>query len=384
MLRLYRVIAVLVGLLIAAANLPAADYWMYVGTYTGANLKSKGIYAWRFDSETGKLTPAGLAAESESPSFLAVHPNGRVLYAVNEISKFQRMRRSGSVSAFAIDAATSKLRLLNRQASAGDGPCHIALDSQGKCAIVANYNNGSVAAFTLGPGGELNESTSFFQHRGTGTTPHRQEGPHAHCVAVSQDSRFALVADLGLDRVMVYTLDAATGLMAVSDPPFVKAAPGAGPRHLAFHPDGQLVYLINEMGSSIVTFAYDTQGGKLKELQTVSTLPKDFKGQNDDAEIQVHPSGKFVYGSNRGADSIAVFAVDPKAGTLTPVEQVSTQGKTPRNFAIDPTGAFLLAANQSSNNIVVFRIDQKTGRLTATGEVVDAPSPVCLTFVSAK
>jgi len=368
--------------LAAAPSLVAEDYFMYVGTYTGQ--QSKGIYAWRFDATAGKFTPLGLVANTPSPSFLAAHPNGRFLYAVNEVSHFQHMERSGSVSAFAIDPATGKLTLLNNQGSLGDGPCHLALDREGKCLMVANYNNGSVAAFPLAPNGLINESTSFFQHKGSGADPKRQEGPHAHCMTVTPEGRFVLASDLGLDEVLFYRLNAAKASMVVNEPRFVKVTPGAGPRHLVFHPNGKVAYLINEIQSSITTFAYEPDGAVLRELQTVSTLPKDYKGHNDDAEIQVHPSGKFVYGSNRGHDSIAVFSVDPKSFTLKPVEYVSTQGKTPRNFAIDPTGKYLIAENQESNNMVVFRIDQSTGRLTPTGQVISAFSPVCITFVPVK
>jgi len=364
---------------VLATSLNAANYLMYVGTYTGKG--SKGIYAFRFDPATGKFQDLGLAVATQNPSFLAVHPNGRFLYAVNEISHFERMEHSGSISSFSIDPVTSKLRLLNAQGSLGDGPCHLTLDKHGKSLIVANYNNGSIAAYTVADDGLLNQSTAFLQHKGAGKIPHRQDGPHAHCVLLSPDERFALVADLGLDEVLSYHFDVARASLTENDPPFVKVAPGAGPRHLAFHPNGRFVYLINEVASTINTFAYDAQKGALRDLQTISTLPSDYKGQNDTAEIQVHPSGKFVYGSNRGHDSIAVFGVDPKAGTLKAVEDVPTQGKTPRNFAIDPTGNYLLAANQQSNNIVVFKIDSATGRLTATGEILQAPSPVCLTFV---
>jgi 6-phosphogluconolactonase len=354
---------------------------MYVGAYTP---RAEGISVWRFDAATGKFTPLGLAAKSENPSFLAAHPNGRFLYAVNEISNFEKKRRNGAVSAFAIDPASGKLTLLNRQPSSGDGPCHLALDHQGKCLIVANYNNGSIGSYPVGDDGLLSQATGFFQNKGAGSMPQRQDGPHAHCVAISPDDRFALVADLGLDEVLLYRLNAATARMEANDPRFVKVAPASGPRHLAFHPNGRFLYLINEMGSSIVTFAYDAQAGSLRELQTVSTLPKDFKGQNDDAEIQVHPSGKFVYGSNRGNDSIAVFAVDPKTGTLALVEIVPTKGKTPRGFGIDPTGAYLIAANQNSDNMVVFRIDQTSGRLKPTGQVLDALTPVSVLFVPVK
>jgi 6-phosphogluconolactonase len=371
------------GLLLPAPQVFGADYFMYIGTYTNQG-GSKGIYAWRFDAAAGKFTPIGLASEAQNPSFLAAHPNGRFLYAVNEISHFQGMASTGSVSAFLIDPATGKLKLLNQQASLGDGPCHVTLDSEGKCAIVANYNNGSVAAYPVGSDGLLSRPVGFFQHVGAGKIPRRQDGPHAHCVVVSPDNRFALVADLGMDEVLTYRLNTATASMEVADPKFVKVAPGSGPRHLAFHPNGKLVYLINEMGSTIITFAYDSQNGSLHELQTVSTLPKDYKGENDTAEIQVHPSGKFVYGSNRGHDSIAVFAVDPKAGTLKLVEHVSTQGKTPRGFGIDPTGAYLIAANQQSNNLVIFQIDQTSGRLKPTGQVLNAFMPVAVTFVPVK
>jgi 6-phosphogluconolactonase len=355
---------------------------MYAGTYTKHG--SQGIYVWRFDSATGKLTPLGLAAKAADPSFLAAHPNGKFLYAVNEISHFERMASRGSVSAFAIDPDTGQLRLLNQQTSMGDGPCHLALDHQGKCVIVANYNNGSVASYPVGNDGLLGQSVGFFQPKGSGKIPGRQDGPHAHCVAISPDDRFALVADLGLDQVMLYRLNAAAAHMEVNDPRFVKVAPGSGPRHLAFHPNGRHVYLINEMASTIITFEYEPQAGTLRELQTVSTLPADYKGENDTAEIQVHPTGKFVYGSNRGHNSIAVFAVDAKAGTLQLIENVSTQGKTPRGFSIDPTGHYLIAGNQQSNNMVVFRIDQTSGRLQPTGQVLEAFAPVAMVFVPAK
>ncbi|HLK19843.1 MAG TPA: lactonase family protein [Bryobacteraceae bacterium] len=359
-----------------------ANFLMYVGTYT--NEGSKGIYAWRFDSSTGKFTSLGLAAETPNPSFLAAHPNGKFLYAVNEISHFQRMSNTGSVSAFAIDPTTGKLRLLNAQGSQGDGPCHLALDHEGKCVIVANYNNGSVAAYPITPEGLVTQPVAFFQPKGSGKIPHRQDGPHAHCIAVAPDDHFALVADLGADQVMFYHLDPATAAMSANEPRAIQVAPGSGPRHLAFHPNGKVVYLINEMGSTIITFSYDAKAGSLSELQTVSTLPADFKGENDTAEIRVHPSGKFVYGSNRGHNSIAVFAVDSKTGTLKMIETVPTQGKTPRGFNIDPTGNFLIAANQGSKSIVEFRIDQSTGRLKPTGEVLQAFTPVDITFVPVK
>ena len=355
-----------------AATAGAADYFLFVGTYTNQN--SKGIYAWRFEANKGTLAPVGLVAETPSPSFLAVHPNQRFLYAVNEVSK------EGTVTAFSIDRASGKLTALNTVSSRGAGPCHLALDKTGRSLIVANYGSGSVAAYRIAQDGRLSEATAFIQHSGDpGPVTQRQAGPHAHCVAISPDNRFALVADLGLDRICVYRLDAAKASLVPNNPPFAKTAPGAGPRHLAFHPNGRWFYSINELASTITAFSYAS--GALHLVENFSTLPKDFKGQSTTAEIAVAPSGKFVYGSNRGDDSIAVFAVDPSKGTLTSIQHIPTQGKTPRNFALDPTGAYLFAANQQSNNIVLFKIDLATGRLTPAGTSIDAPTPVSLVFV---
>ncbi len=369
------------GLLLMASGARAADYFMYAGTYT--NKQSKGIYTWKFDPRTGKAVSMGLAVETTSPSFLAVHPNRRFLYAVNEVPNYKG-EKSGSVSAFAIDRKSGKLTLLNTVSSRGAGPCHLALDKKGQSLIVANYGGGSIAAFPVGKDGRLGDATAFFQHSGAVSLRERQGGPHAHCVQVSPDNRYALVADLGLDEVLVYRLNAAKAALAPNDPPFAKLAAGAGPRHLAFHPNGRLVYSINEIQSTITALSYNAAAGSLREVQTLSTLPPDFHGTNSTAEIAVHPSGKFAYGSNRGHDSIVVFAVDPASGRLSLVEHVSTQGKAPRNFAMDPTGAYLFAANQNSDNIVVFRIDRATGRLTPTGQVLDAPTPVCIAFVPVK
>ena len=355
------------------------DYLVYVGTYTGP--KSNGIYAYRFDPATNQLTSLGLAAKTANPSFLAVDPSRRFLYAVNEMGNYQG-GKSGGVSAFSIDRATGKLTFLNEVASRGADPCYISLDKTGKYVLVANYSGGSVAVFPVLKDGRLGEPTAFDQHHGFGVDHARQEGPHAHMMSVTPDNRFALAADLGLDQVLVYKFDAARGTLAPNNPPFAKIHPGDGPRHFAFSPNGKFVYLISEMGGTVATFSYGATGGALKELQRVSTLPANFSGENSAAEIAVHPSGRFLYASNRGHDSIAVFAIDPRHGTLTPIERVSTQGKTPRNFAIDPTGAYLFAANQDTNNIVIFRINPKTGRLTPTGNALDVPSPVCVTFVA--
>ena len=351
----------------------------YVGTYTDHG--SKGIYAYSFDSATGAHTSLGLAAESANPSFLAIAPSGNFLYAVHEISKLNG-QPTGAVSAFAIQPKTAKLTLLNQVSSRGAAPAHIALDRSGKYALVSNYDAGSVTVFPLLEDGSLGEATAFVQHKGSSVNKERQEGPHAHAAAFSPDNRFVIVADLGLDQLLVYRFDAAAGTLG-SDPQVVRAVPGAGPRHLVFDAGGRHLYVINEMQSTVVTYAYDAANGTLSELQIVSALPKGFARASEAAEIEIHSSGKFLFASNRGDDSIAVFAVNAKDGTLTPLEFVSTGGKTPRNFELDPTGAWLLVANQDSDDIVVFRVDPSTGHLTRSGPELHVPSPVCVRFVPA-
>ena len=355
------------------------EYFVYVGS--GAQKQSRGIYAFRFDAATGQLTSLGRMAECDNPSFLAVGPNPRFLYSVNETSHYGG-QSSGGVSAFAINPATGMLTLLNEVSSGGAGPTHLVVDKTGKDVLVANYFGGSLAVFPILKDGRLGEASAFVQHHGSSVNPQRQEGPHTHSVYTSPDNRFAISADLGLDKVLVYRFDAAKGTITPNDPPFAKVKPGAGPRHFAFHPNGKFGYVINEMGSTVTVFSYEPASGTLRELQTISTLPPDFKGENYPAEVEVHSSGKFLYGSNRGYDSIAVFSIDRRKGTLTPVECVPTGGKSPRNFAIDPTGSYLFAANSGSDNIKVFRIDPNSGRLTPTGQVLEAPAPNCVTFVA--
>ncbi len=351
---------------------------VYIGTYTGA--KSKGIYVSRFNSVTGELTAPELAAATPSPSFLAVHPNRRFLYAVGETSQPQG-KGGGTVSAFIIDARSGHLTLLNQASSGGAGPCHLAVAGAGKCLLVANYGSGSIAALPIQAAGALAEPGTVVQHRGSSVNPRRQAGPHAHFITADPDNRFALVCDLGLDQVLVYRLDPAKAGLVANDPPFAAVKPGAGPRHLAFHPSGRFVFLINELDSTLTVFAYDKTRGTLDNLQTVSTLPESFTGQGTCAEVQVHPSGRFVYGSNRGDDSIAVFGFDARKGKLTLVEHRPTQGKTPRHFAFDPTGRWLLAGNQGSDNLAVFRVDAKAGRLRGTGHTATVGAPVCAVFV---
>jgi 6-phosphogluconolactonase len=310
------------------AEKPAAqgEYLVYVGTYTQGD--SKGIYVYRFDAETGQSTSLGLAAATTNPSFLAIHPNRRYLYVVNEISNYEG-QSSGGVSAFVIDPETEKLTLLNEVASGGADPCYVALDNTGKYVLVANYTGGSVAVFPIREDGGLGKASAFVQHAGSSVNPRRQEGPHAHWISVAPDNRFALAADLGLDELIVYPFDAHAGTLAPNRRQSVKLVPGAGPRHVVFHPSGKFVYEINELYSTITGFSYDAAKGSLLEMKTVSTLPKDFGGHNDAAELQVHPTGRFLYASNRGHDSIAVFTIDAATGALTPVEYVPTRGKTP-------------------------------------------------------
>jgi len=363
-------------LLLTSAS--AREFLVYFGSYTGA--KSKGVYVSHFDAQTGRLSEPELAAETRNPSFLAVHPNQHFLYSVGEVNDFDG-KRTGAVSAFALDQKTGKLTLLNQKPSGGSGPCHLALDSKGRCLMVANYGSGSIASMPVQNDGSLGEAVSTIQHTGSSANPQRQTGPHAHQIIVDRGDRHALVCDLGLDKVLLYRLEARRAQLVPNEPPFASVAPGAGPRHLALSPTGKFAYVINEMGSTITAFAYDPRRGAMTELQTISTLPENSSGNSSCAEIEVHPSGKFVYGSNRGHDSLAVFAVDGKSGKLTLVEHRPTQGKTPRHFAIDPTGRWLLAENQGSDTVVVFEIDVKTGRLRATGQTVAVGSPVCAVFV---
>jgi 6-phosphogluconolactonase len=353
-------------------------YLLYVGTYTDHG--GKGVYAYRFDTGTGQATALGLAAESADPVFFTVDASGHFLYAVNEISTYEG-QPTGAVSAFAIDSASGKLSLLNQLSSRDAGPAHITLDQAGKYALVSNYPRGTVAVFPVLRDGRLGEASAFVRHRGPGgPDKERQEGPHAHAVALSADNRFALVADLGLDQLFTYPFDSSKGTLG-RDPLITKTNPGSGPRHLVFSPGGKLLYVINELQSSVTTYAYDPTNGGLRELSAISTLPGGFSGSSFASEIALHPSGNVLYASNRGHDSIAVFSIAPATGTLTKVEVVPTNGKTPRSFAIDPTGSWLLAANQQSDNVVVFRINHKTGRLTPTGQVLQISSPACVQFV---
>jgi 6-phosphogluconolactonase len=349
-------------------------YRVYVGTYT-AKTNSKGIYEFDFDAATGKMSAVQVAGETKDPSWVLVHPNGKFLYSVNEAGK------DSTVSAFAIDPS-GKLTLLNQLPSLGEDPCYLAFDRTGKFLFVANYTSGNVSVFPILADGKLGEHTALQQDSGTlGPNKERQDGPHAHFIAPSQHNRFVYVSDLGLDRILVYKFDSPKGTLApVPENYAAKLQPGTGPRHVAFSKDGKFLYVVGEMASAVNVFANDNQE-TFREMRTVPMLPAGFSGRNDAAEIELHPNGTFLYASNRGHDSIAVYEVDPKKGTLKQVEDVPTGGKEPRHFAIDPTGHFLLAENQLSDTIVEFHIDPASGKLTPTGTTISVPSPVCIAFL---
>ncbi|MGE5191544.1 MAG: lactonase family protein [Deltaproteobacteria bacterium] len=361
-----------------AASAEEAAVRVYIGTYTGEH--SRGIYLSQLDLATGALSPAELAGEVKNPSFLAIHPNRKFVYAVSEVSDAGG-KPTGAVSAFAVEPKSGKLKLLNQQSSQGAGPCHLVVDASGKCVLVANYGSGSCAALPIGNDGKLGEATAAIQHVGKSVNPGRQEGPHAHSINLDPANRFAFVADLGLDKVLIYRFDPAKGSLAANDPPSAAVAPGSGPRHFTFHPSGKFAYVINEIANTVTAFAYDAARGSLRDIQTITTLPEGYKETSYTAEVVAHPSGKFLYGSNRGHDSIAIFTIDAATGKLTAAGHQSTGGKTPRNFAINPTGKWLLAENQGSGTIVVLQIDPKTGGLKPTGHTLEVASPVCVRMV---
>ena len=351
---------------------------VFVGTYTHTD--SQGIYTCRLDNDTGALAPVSVASEAANPSFLALHPNKRFIYAVSEVEEFHG-EKQGAVYAYSVDAESGELTLLNSQGSGGPGPCHLKVDATGRFVLAANYRGGSVCVLPINDDGSLTPLSDFIQHEGSSVNPRRQEQAHAHSINLDPQNRFAYAPDLGQDRVVIYRLDTNDGRLVPNDPAYVEVNPGFGPRHFDFHPNGMWTYLINELGSAITAFEYDPDTGALSEFQVIGTLPTGFSGSNTTADIHVHPSGKFVYGSNRGHDSIAIFEVDQRSGRLAAIGHRSTRGRVPRNFGIDPSGNFLLAANQDSDNIVTFHIDQESGRLASTGAEANIPMPVCVRFL---
>jgi 6-phosphogluconolactonase len=357
----------------------AKHYLVYVGTYT-TKTASKGIYAFRYDAGSGKLTPAGVAAETQDPSWVAIHPTGKFLYAVNEAGK------TSKISTFSLDAQSGKLTLVNQLPALGEDPCYLSFDRTGKYVFVANYTSGNVVVFPIEVDGKLGAATANVRDEGRlGPNKERQEGPHAHWIEASAGNRYAYVSDLGLDEVLIYKFDAASGKLAnpgsnQPDAFSAKLPPGSGPRHVAFSRNGNFMYVLSELQSAVTVFASDARE-KYRAVQTISALPKEFTGRNDAAEISLHPNGRFLYTSNRGHESLALFKIDPGTGKLNAGGDFSILGKEPRHFAIDPSGNFLLAEDQLSDKIVTFRIDQETGALTPTGDSVEVPSPVCIAFM---
>lgn len=349
----------------ASAQTPVGDYFVYVGSYTHPTPETtsgaKGISAFRFDSKSGALTSIGLVAEAVNPAHVWASPDGRFLYAVNWRTGDKTI--GDTVSAFSIDAKTGHLTFLNKVSSHGDWPNQVVLDPSGKVAITVTYHSGTISALPIESDGRLGEAFYSDQHAGS-SAGHQPPGPHAHGVVFSQDGRFAYVAELGLDRVYIYRVDAGQRTVAPADPAYVSVKAGSGPRRLQLHPNGRFLYVNHETTSAVSVFAVND--GHLKEIQSLSTLPADYHGTNLTAEIQVDQTGRFLYVSNRGHDTIACYRVDPAQGTLTLVENVPSLGQTPRNITIDPTNHYLFAANQAGDNVVLFRIDQSTGHLTPT------------------
>ncbi len=355
----------------------ADSVWIFVGTYTGK--KSQGIYRVEFDTDTGKLGTPELAAEVKSPSFLTIAPDHKHLFCVGEMNTFMG-KKGGGVSSFSLNAKTGELKMLNQQSSGGAGPCHIICDKQGKHVMVANYGGGSVEVLPIGKDGKLGGASCFVQHKGSSVDKARQEGPHAHSAHLDAANKFAVVCDLGLDKVFVYKYDADAGTITPNDPPFVAMAPGSGPRHFAFHPNGKFAYVNNEMLSTLTAMSYDPDKGEFQVLNTLSTIPAPDK-DNSTAETVVHPNGKFVYTSNRGHNSIAIFAIDQSTGKIKALGHQGEGIKVPRNFNIDPTGKWMVVANQDGDDIIVFAIDGRTGQLKPTGQKAEVGAPVCVKFV---
>ena len=368
-------------LLINACAVTGEEYLMYAGTYTGQG--SEGIYAYRFNPSDGVLKPVGLVAKTVNPSFITTDPGGRFLYAVNEVDTFQN-KPAGAISVFAINRETGKLKLLQQISSLGAAPAHMSLDRSGRYLMVANYNGGNVAVFPVHSDGKLGAQTAFIQDTGSSVNPDRQAAPHAHYIQATPDNRFVLAADLGIDQVLAYRFYSGTGSLTQTGSGPVRVNPGSGPRHIAFAPSGNFIYVLNELSSTITGFSFNTETGMMQMKQTISTLPVNYSGENTAAEISVDAKGKYLYVSNRGDDSIGIFSINSEDGNLTPVEWISSGGKTPRHFEIDPTGQWLFVANQNSDNIVLFRIDPTTGRLSHTSQASGVSSPVCIRFISTR
>lgn len=334
------------------------------------------IYAYELDPETGKLNEIERTSDVEHPFFLAVSPDNQYLYSIHAPGKFSG-KDNEFVSAFKLEGRTGKMKLLNRQSSQGTASCYLDIDKSGKSVVVANYTTGSIASLPVNEDGSLREAATFVQHTGSSVNPKRQKEPHAHCSVISPDQKYVYAADLGLDKIMAYQLDAETATLTPNTQPFVRTVPGAGPRHLTFHPNGKQLYVINELKNSITEFDYDPKTGTLIEQETLSTLPEDFAGTSYCADLKITPDGKFLYGTNRGHHSLAAYRIEDD-GELKLLEIKPSLGDGPQNLAITADGKFLICANMPGNNVVVFRIDQETGKLTSAGDPVSIPSPSCI------
>jgi len=352
---------------------------IYIGTYTSG--ESEGIYKCSFNINTGKLSGLKLVAKRTNPSFLAISPDKKTLFCVNETMTYND-KPGGSVSAFRISHENDSLLFINEQPSMGGAPCHIITENTGKFLLAANYMGGNVAVYPIAKDGSIAEYSSIIQHEGSGKNLDRQEAAHAHSVILGPEDKYVYVSDLGIDKIMIYRLDKEKGLLTPAIIPWAKLEPGAGPRHFTFHPDGEYAYGINELNSTITSFRYNNMDGSLTEIQTISTLPDNFDGMNSCADIHITPSGEYLYGSNRGHNSIVCYSIDKSTGKLTLNSFESTRGETPRNFSLDPSGNYLLVANQNTNTIVSFKIDSKSGTLNFTNHILNVPSPVCIKFLN--
>lgn len=370
-----RWLSVLFAAVLALLAVPGKAGNMFVFFGSAGSAASSGFYLAKFDTGTGQLTAPVFLQAAVAPTYFVIRPDGKRLYTCNSAP-------GSSVSAYEVDPKTAKLKFLNQKPSGGGDPCYVSLDATSHFLMVANYGGGSIAVFALQPDGSIGERTAFVQHSGSSVNRARQSEAHTHSVRVEPTNKFVLAADLGADKVFIYRFDSNTGALKPNDPPFATVPPGSGPRHMAFSPSGLFLYLINELGNSVIRYGWDSEHGILTQHESIPALPEAFNGTSYCAEILVHPSGNFVFATNRGDNSIAVFAVEAETGRLTPVEHISTKGKTPRNCEIDPTGKWLIVSNQGSDGVVVFRIDQKSGRLSLTGDPVPVPAPFCERFLS--
>jgi 6-phosphogluconolactonase len=360
--------------------------FVFIGTYTEPILfgtgqilqgQGKGIYTYRFDTASGALEPSGLIEGVRNPSYLAIHPSHHYLYAVNEYKEFEG-QPSGAISSFRLDPETGTLEFINQKATHGTDPCHLFIDPTGQCVMVANFASGSVCVLPIKQDGSLADASDVVQHHGSSVNPARQAGPHAHATTLDLSGRYAFVPDLGLDKVMIYQLDAVRGTLKPNSTPWIATVPGAGPRQIVMHPGGRFAYLINELNSTVTAFRYYAGRGTLQEIHTLPTLPEGFSGSSSCAELQISPAGDLLYGSNRGHDSLAIYRIDPTDGGLSSVGFQSTLGQIPRNFTVEPGGNWVLVANQDSQNIAVFRVDHGTGGLVPVSSDTHAPTPVCI------